>query len=261
MLGVEEEMASIKMDRLHNINRIDIKDYVNDSLDLDEAQERVIFMNVLHYCIAMEHVSELSMESSNLVNIGPNLLSECIFKLTSLNLRYCQVDKDDLIAILTKIPFTQNLKSIDLSSMDLSQVPPAMLKEAAESLQQLHLNYSSLSIEQCMNLLTGAKHNPYITSLGLGGLQNMKHLPGELMRNMIAPNMRCLELSGINLKSKQMECILLQISLIPTMAKLDLTGNVLIGVNKDILAEALSNVEELNLMESELSTDQVDALL
>ena len=67
---VGEELAMIKMDRPSRMKKIYIKDYVNDSLGNDEAQTRTIVRNVLQYSCAMEHVRELSLEDSNLVNIG-----------------------------------------------------------------------------------------------------------------------------------------------------------------------------------------------
>lgn len=217
MIDMVENINTIKMDRLHNVSLIDIKDYVNDSLDLDEAQERVIYRNVLQYCRTMEHVDELSMESANLVNIGTNLITECIMKLRSLNLRYCQIAPDDLVKILSTIPLSQNLKSIDLSSMDFSSVPPYMLREAARRLDHLYLNHSTLTVEKCMKLLDGVKSNPQMKSLGLGGQQNLKHLPIKMLKNMITPNMRSLELSEINLKPEQLKSILQKMSMIPNL--------------------------------------------
>ena len=67
---VGEELAMIKMDRPSRMKKIYIMDYVNDSLGNDEAQTRTIVRNVLQYSCAMEHVRELSLEDSNLVNIG-----------------------------------------------------------------------------------------------------------------------------------------------------------------------------------------------
>ena len=45
------------------------------------------------------------------------------------------------------------------------------------------------------------------------------------------------------------------------MSKVDLTRNILTGVDKSILVKALANVEDLGLMQTELSKDQIDALL
>jgi hypothetical protein len=116
---VGEEMAMIKMDRPIRMKKIYIKDYVDDSLGNDEAQTRTIVRNVLQYSCAIEHVRELS----NLVNIGL-LLTGCVLKLHTLNLRYCQLDKDDLLAHVSTIHSLDTLKKINLSCMDLSCLPP-----------------------------------------------------------------------------------------------------------------------------------------
>ena len=137
---VAEELALIKMDRFSRMKKIDIKDYVNDSHGNDEAQTRTIVRNVLQYSCTMEHVRELSLEDSNLVSIGPGLLTGCVLKLHTLNLRYCQLDKDDLLALVSNIHSANNLKNINLSCMDLSCLPPHMLQVAAEVLEELSLN-------------------------------------------------------------------------------------------------------------------------
>ena len=242
---VAEELALIKMDRFSRMKKIDIKDYVNDSHGNDEAQTRTIVRNVLQYSCTMEHVRELSLEDSNLVSIGPGLLTGCVLKLHTLNLRYCQLDKDDLLALVSNIHCSNNLKNINLSCMDLSCLPPHMLQVTAEVLEELSLNNSSLSVDQCKSIIIGVRNNPLMTSLGMGGQENLKHLPTEMMLDMITPKMKCLELNGTNLTPKQMEVIFQQISKLPVMSKLDLTRNILTEVDKDILAEALSNVEEL----------------
>ena len=259
---VDDELAVIKMDRLNHKQKIDIKDYyVDDTWNNDENQARNISRNILKYCRLKEHVRELSMEEANLKNIGTNLLSDCILKLETINFRYCKMDQEDLLAILSTIPRSRQLKSINLSCIVLDQIPPHMLEEATKSLEKLHLNHSSLTLEQCKSLVNGIKDNNLLTSLGLGGQQCLKYLRREVIMGMITQNLKCLELNGTNLKPNQMETILQEISKLPTMTKLDLTRNVLTKVDKDILAEALSNVEDIGLMQTELSKDQVDALL
>jgi len=258
---LEEELALIKMDRFSRMKKIDIKDYVNDSDGNDEAQTRTIVRNILQYSCAMDHVRELSLEDSNLVNIGPGLLAGCVLKLHTLNLRYCQLGKDDLLDLVSNIHRANNLKSINLSCMDLSCLPPHMLQAAAEVLEELSLNNSSLSVEQCKSIIIGVRNNPLLTSLGLGGQENLKHLPTEMMLDMVTPKMKCLELNGTNLTPNQMEVIFQQICKLPVMTKLDLTRNMLTEVDNNILAEALSNVEELGLMQTELGKEQVDSLL
>ena len=259
---VDDELAAIKMARFNSKQKIDFKDYIDDSVvDSEEAQVRNISRNILKYCCLKEHVRELSLEGANLMNMGTSLLRDCILKLETINFRYCKIAKDDLKTILSTIPRSQQLKSINLSSMDFSYIPPHMLQEAAQSLEKLHLNDTFLSIEQCKSLLNGIKDNPLLTSLGLGGQPSLKELPREMMMNMITQNLKCLELNVTNLEPQQMETIFKQISKLPTMTKLDLSRNVLTEVDKDILAEALSNIEDIGLMQTELSKDQVDALL
>ena len=234
---------------------------MNDSLSNAEYQAQCILHSLVQYSCAVEHVEELSLEDADLLNIETDLLAACVAKLERLNLRYCKVRREDILAIVSTIPSSPNMKSINLSCMDLSCLSPHLLKEAAASLEELSLNYSNLSTEQCEGVVSGVRDSFLATSLGLGGQENLKHLPRELLLEMITPNMKCLDLGGTNLTTEQMETIFEQISKLPSMSKLDLTRNILTGVDKSILATALANVEDLGLMQTELSKDQVDALL
>jgi hypothetical protein len=82
-----------------------------------------------------------------------------------------------------------------------------MLQAAAEVVEELSLNNSSLSVEQCKTIISDVRKNNLMKSLGMGGQENLKHLPKEMMLDMIAPKMKCLELNGTNLTPKQMETI------------------------------------------------------
>ena len=46
------------------------------------------------------------------------MLTGCVLKLHTLNLRYCQLDKDDLLAHVSTIHSLDTLKKINLSCMD-----------------------------------------------------------------------------------------------------------------------------------------------
>ena len=81
MFDMEDELAAIKMDRFELKTEINIKDYVDDNMDIDESQARNICQNVLKYCKSKEHVMEVSMEEANLLHVGRKLLRECIFNL------------------------------------------------------------------------------------------------------------------------------------------------------------------------------------
>ena len=260
MFDVDDELAVIKMDRFEFKPNIDIKDYVDDTMDIDESQARNICRNVLKYCRSKEHVRELSMEEANLLHIGQDLLGDCISNLETVTFRYCKLSKEDILHIVSSISTSEHLKSINLSSMDFSHIPSKLLEEAVKSLEKFYINHTSLNVEQCMSLIDGIRSNPLLKYLGLGGQQCIKQLPRELLKDMIPLNLKILELSGTNLTPPQMETILLKISQLPTLEKLDLTRNILTEIDKDILAETLSNVEELGLMQTELSRDQVDAL-
>jgi hypothetical protein len=70
-----------------------------------------------------------------------------------------------------------------------------MLQAAAEVVEELSLNNSSLSVEQCKSIISGVRKNNLMKSLGMGGQENLKYLPKEMMLDMITPKMKCLQLN------------------------------------------------------------------
>ena len=130
----------INMDRFSRKKRIDIEDYINDSLGNSEYHTRCIILSLVQYSCTVEHVKELSMEGADLLNIETSLLAACVAKLERVNLRYCKVSREDILVIFSTIPSSTNMKSINLSCMDLSCLPPHVLKASSASLEELSLN-------------------------------------------------------------------------------------------------------------------------
>ena len=102
-----------------------------------------------------------------------------------------------------------------------------MLKAPAEVVDELSLNNSSLGVKQCKSIISGVRKNNLMKSLGMGGQENLKYLPKEMMLDMITPKMKCLQLNGTNFPPKRMETIFQQISKLPVITKLNLTRNIL----------------------------------
>eukprot|EP00092_Neocalanus_flemingeri_P020148 GFUD01021812.1.p1 GENE.GFUD01021812.1~~GFUD01021812.1.p1 ORF type:complete len:794 (-),score=153.72 GFUD01021812.1:126-2345(-) len=260
MFEVDDEMAGIKMDRFNSKQIIKSKDYIEDSIDMEEVQKRNFTRNIFKYVCSKEQVKELIMEEADLSHVEISLLMGSILKLEIVNFKYSKVAKNDLIIIVSLIPFSQSLKSINLSSMDISNISPRMLQEAAKSLENLQVNHSRLNADQCKSLINGMKNNHKMTSLGLGGQQSLKLLSVEMLASLISQNMKSLDLSETNLNPCQLEAILKQISRLPTMSNLYLKRSNFTKVDTEILAEALSNIEDLGLMQTEFGKGQVDVL-
>jgi hypothetical protein len=159
------------------------------------------------------------------------------------------------------IPYSQSLKSINLSYMNLSNISPQLLQKVAKCLEKVSLNQSNLTVDQCKNLLHGVKMNQQMSTLGLGGQQSLRLLPAEMLTRMITQNMKCLDLGETNLNHCQLEIILKEISKLPSMTSLDLKNSVFSKVDTSVVADALSNIEDLGLIQTEFGTGQLDALL
>ena len=74
------------MERFKFKQKINIKDYIDDSSEMEESQKQTISRNLLTYCCSKDHVEELSLHNTNLSHIGVNLLEKCILRLKTVNL-------------------------------------------------------------------------------------------------------------------------------------------------------------------------------
>jgi hypothetical protein len=93
--NADMELAMIEMERFNFKHKVNIKDYIDESEDIEEVQKQNIIQNIFKYCCSKEHVNELSMETGNISQVGICLLISSILKLKTINLRFSSIDKND----------------------------------------------------------------------------------------------------------------------------------------------------------------------
>ena len=257
----ETELSTIKMERFKFKQKINIKDYIEDSSEMEESQKQTISRNLLTYCCSKDHVEELSLHNTNLSHIGVNLLEKCILRLKTVNLSNSSINQNELTTILSTIPYSSTLKSIDFSYMSFSNISPRILQEAVKHVEYFHVNQSNLTPEQCENIVQGLESNPNISSLGLASQHNMRLLPNEALVKLISQNLKILNLNEMMFNTSQIGIVLHKISEVKTLIELDIKGWNFSEVDTTLVAATLSDIEKLRLMEVEFGPGQGDALL
>ena len=256
----DKELVLMKMGRFKFKRKIDIKDYIDDSSEMEESQKQTITRNLLTYCCANDHVEELSLQSTNFSNIGMTLLENCIMKLKKIDFRHSSINQNELTTILHMIPNSEAMQSINLSYVSFSNISPIIIEEAVKSLEKFSVNHSHLSEEQCVYLSRGLKSNSRLKYLDLGAQQNIGLLPGESLKSLISQNLKRLVLSEVIFSPSQLEIILQEVARVPSLVELDMKQNNFSRVDKCLVVGTLSKMEDLMLIESEFGPGQLEAL-
>merc|ERR1719470_633747 len=143
------------------------------------------------YCIHCEHlnsieatmvfemvrdnpkVKELIMTGDDLSKMDANLLSCSVSTLRSVSLLGTHLTVEQLSRVLAAAS-CQELKSLNLSSNNLSGLPSQLLIAAMASLEVLGLESTSLTQEQCKAILGGATKSSALRFINLTGVELLK---------------------------------------------------------------------------------------
>ena len=132
------------------------------------------------YCLVCEHfnsvqatmllemvkdnpkVKELIMTGDDLSQIDEELLFHAVSKLESVSLIGTHLTVEQLSSIVSAATSSDSLKSLNLSSNNLSKLSPDLLVSATENLTVFGLESSSLTQQQCRDVIIGGKSRPFI---------------------------------------------------------------------------------------------------
>ena len=98
-----------------------------------------------------------SFKAANLQNVKPDTLAAVIVRLERVNLSFTELTVQQLTALFEKINnptnLNNNLKDIELFSVDLSPVSPKLLGKAVSRLENANLSNTELTQEQIQEIL------------------------------------------------------------------------------------------------------------
>jgi len=185
-------------------------------------------------------------------------LKEAICCFEDVNLSSTQLTTTQLTALFSLIPSKNILKKIDLSFNTLEGVNSELLKEAICCFEDVNLAETELTTAQLTALFSFIPNTKIMKRIDLSD-NYLEEVSPELLKEAVCC-VQDVNLSLTNLTTTQLTALF---SFIPTkniLKKIDLFGNELEEVAPELLKEAICCFEDVNLINTNLTTPQLTAL-
>jgi Leucine-rich repeat (LRR) protein len=199
------------------------------------------------------------------LELEPELLAKAVGRLEAMDISDTGYTVQQMEAVFRAIANGEsNLKSLTITAdrqhcESLAAVEPDLLARVAGRLEQLNLMSAGLTgrqVEAICSVVVGGGAHLRKLGLGLTGLSTVE--PGLLARALAV--LEEVDITEADLTRHQLETIFSAISGDTKLKKLDLSENDLSCLEPDLFAKAVSNVEQVELRDSKLSEQQVNAL-
>jgi len=123
----------------------------------------------------------LDLSAQDLSSLPANLLFQSLGNLKTLNLNYTKTSTEQLTAILRSIVRSKSVTTLELVRLELTDVPVVDLIRPISHLKIMNLNYSKLTSEQTISLLTSASRSQTLEHIGLVR-SNLKPVPLHILK-------------------------------------------------------------------------------
>ena len=127
----------------------------------------------------------LDLSAQDLATLPANLLAKSLSNLRTINLNYTKVTTEQLTAVLRSVARTKTVTRLELVRLDMTDVPVVDLIRPVPHIQALNLNYSKLTSEQTISLLTAASRTQSLDYLGLVRA-NIKPVPLKTLKKVLS---------------------------------------------------------------------------
>ena len=207
-------------------------------------------------------LKSLKIAASKLSTVNHSLLTSAVNKLDEVNLSSIGLTVQQLEAIMTAIVDGDCLvKSLNIERNNLSTVNQILLTSAVKMLKKVNITATDMTDQQMEAIMT---------AIGDGGcsvksLNISNNNLSTVNKTLLASAVNMLEelnLFGTKLTVKQLEAVMTAIFDGDCLLKsLDLSMNNLSAVNPIILTSAVSRLEKVDLFETQLTVQQVEAIM
>ena len=201
------------------------------------------------------NLSSLRTSLTSFSSVPPAILSKALVRLEKVDLANPELTKDQVAAILVEVGESKNLrlKSLPLSHIDLSRVPPQVFAKAVVRLERVTLRFTKLTTEHVEAALVqiSTSQDLRLKSLAVPNVDLSPVEPEILVRAV-------LRLEGVKLltaTARQVEAILTEIieNRKNKFRWIRLPWSL---VSAELISKALVNLESVDLDEVDLLPDQ-----
>ena len=219
---------------------------------LSEEEEPQTIISVLNVICSREYKGTvLDMSENNMLDIDPELLAKVVTKLQKLEINCTELTLQQAAAIFTAVSEESTMIELDISDNDLSGVDPELLAKAVNNLTTLYIENTNLTLQQTEAILTAVSEGSKMIKLNIVE-NNMSGVDPGLLAKAVA-NLETLDIGRTELTQQQATAILSGISKGTKLTKLNISLNNLSGVDSELLAKAVANLETLDIGSTELT--------
>jgi len=237
----------LRMKRLQEARTLIVKRMSMSSLTLNYIFSRLCSNN---------QFKTVSISDNNLSSVKPRLLQGTIINLETLNVENTNLTPKQTETIFTSVSEGgSTLQHLNISYNNLSRLSVVLSARAVSRLATLDVSYTALTPDQAVTILTAVSEGYTLTKLYLGG--NDLSLVEPVLLAHVVTKLESLDVRHTDLITKQVETVLGAICQGSRMRNLDISGNVLSGVDPEIVARAVSRLESVSLEDTSLSKEHI----
>ena len=223
----------------------------------EEPQTIISVLNVI--CSRGYKGTVLDMSENDMFDIDPELLAKVVTKLQKLEINCTELTLQQAAAIFTAVSEESTMIELDISDNDLSGVDPELLAKAVNNLTTLYIENTNLTLQQTEAILTAVSEGSKMIKLNIVE-NNMSGVDPGLLAKAVA-NLETLDIGRTELTQQQATAILSGISKGTKLTKLNISLNNLSGVDSELLAKAVANLETLDIGSTERTECKATTIL
>ena len=205
-----------------------------------------------------ESLEEVHLEGCSLNQVEPGLLSIAVSHLAKVNLQNLIFTEEQLASFFSCTTTNCNLSSLIVEEVNLSRVAPDLLLSVAK-LAELTLSSTLLTTEQTRLLWTAIGEEGNFSSFKFEGV-NLASIDTEALAK-VATKASKISLCNTSLTADQVNALAIALATNSQIQEVDLSDNFLTDINPEMLARAVARTRKLSLVNTGLTTDQVNQLL
>ena len=199
------------------------------------------------------------LKKNNLTSVSPNLLSRALIHLQKLDLDEVELTREQMTATFELLLTSAQLKKLRIRKVDLSFVEPSLMSHLVSKLEEVTFEAIGLTSDQGRAIFEKLNETEVLRKLDLNG-NSLSQVNADLLSKVVA-KLEVANLSNTSLNPRQ--TVALCYELVYGSSKLTtllLNDNNLSVVNRLVLARAVSQIEEVGLRSTSISTSQAEAV-
>ena len=224
---------------------------------INDKQTIISLLNII--CSREYKGTVLEMNMNNMFYIDPELLAKVVTKLQKLDVMDTNLTQQQTEAIFTAISEGSKMIKLNIAENNISKIDPGLLVKAVTNLQILDVMDTNLTQQQTEDIFTAVSEESKMIELNISE-NNMSGVDPGLLAKAVN-KLETLDIELTQLTHQQAAAILSAVSEGSKLTKLIISSNNLSGVDPGLLAKAVTNLETLNIANTELTQQQAAAIL